>query len=65
MGDGDGLLEPGETMSLRVSVSAIGDGSVVIGASDAWTLQISAPFGGVVDVSRTMPFALDRVNALR
>jgi archaellin len=65
LGDGDGFLEPGETVSIRVPVSAIGDGSVVIGASSSLTLQISAPFGGVVEVSRTMPFALDRVNALR
>jgi archaellin len=65
VGDHDGLLELGETVVLRVPVVGIDDGSVLIGPSDAWTLQITAPFGGVIEVSRTMPFALDRVNALR
>ena len=64
-GDADGLLEAGETVVLRVAVSGIAGGTVAIGPSDAWTLEISAPFGGIVEVSCTMPFALDRVNALR
>jgi archaellin len=65
VGDHDGLLEAGETAELRVAVSGIADGAVQVRASDAWTLQLTAPFGGVIEVSRTMPFALDRVNALR
>ena len=48
VGDHDGLLEARETAELRVAVSGIDDGAVLIGPSDAWTLQVSAPFGGIV-----------------
>jgi hypothetical protein len=65
VGDHDGVLEAGETAEIRLTIAEIGDGGVVIGPSDAWTLQLSAPYGGIVEVSRTMPFALDRVNSLR
>ena len=64
-GDGDGLLEPGETAEVRIDVSTIADGTLVIGPSEDWTLQIGAPSGGIVQVSRTMPFALHAVNSLR
>jgi flagellin FlaB len=64
-GDGDGLLEPGETAEVRIDVSTIADGTLVIGPSEDWTLQIGAPSGGIVQVSRTMPFALQAVNSLR
>jgi hypothetical protein len=65
IGDHDGFLEAGETAELRIRASDVGDGSVTLGPLAAWTLQLSAPYGGIVSVSRTMPFALDRVNALR
>jgi archaellin len=64
VGDHDGLLEAGETAVIRVATAAIADGALLIGPLDAWTLEVSAPFGGLVEVSRTMPFALDRVNDL-
>jgi hypothetical protein len=64
VGDHDGFLEAGETAELRVRVSDVGDGSLTLGPLAAWTLQLSAPYGGIVSVSRTMPLALDRVNAL-
>jgi flagellin FlaB len=63
-GDGDGFLEPGETAELRVHLSDISDGTLDIGPMDEWTLQISAPSGGLLEVSRTMPFALQPVNSL-
>ena len=63
-GDGDGLLEPGETAEVRIDVSTIADGTLVIGPSEDWTLQIVAPSGGIVRVSRTIPFALHAVNSL-
>ena len=65
LGDHDGFLEAGETAELRIRVSDVGDGSLTLGPLDAWTLQLSAPYGGIVSVSRTLPLALDRVNALR
>ena len=64
-GDGDGLLEPGELAEFRLNVADIDDGSVFIGPSDSWTLRISAPAGGVIEVSRTMPLTLETVNSLR
>jgi len=64
-GDGDGLLEPGETAEVRLIVTNIGDGTLLIGPSEDWTLQIAAPSGGLLEVSRTMPFALQPVNSLR
>jgi archaellin len=64
IGDHDGYLEAGETAELRIRMSDVGDGSVTLGPLAAWTLQLSAPYGGIVSVSRTMPLALDRVNAL-
>ena len=63
-GDGDGFLEPGELAEIRLSVSNIGDGTLAIGPLEDWTLQISAPSGGNLQVSRTMPFALQPVNSL-
>ena len=64
-GDGDGMLEPGETAEVRLSVAGIAGGSLEVGPSEDWTLQISAPSGGILEVSRTMPFALQPVNSLR
>jgi len=64
-GDGDGFLEPGETAEVRLSVVDIADGTLEIGPTEDWMLQISAPSGGRLEVSRTMPFALQPVNALR
>jgi len=64
VGDHDGLLEAGETAELRLDIAAIGDGSLAIGPNEDWTLELRAPVGGVVDVSRTMPFALQKVNSL-
>jgi hypothetical protein len=64
-GDHDGVLEAGETAQVRLLVAEIGDGSVQLGPLDAWTLHLSAPYGGLVSVSGTLPLALDHVNALR
>jgi len=64
-GDGDGFLEPGETAEVRIHVADIGDGTLTIGPIEAWTLRINAPSGGDLEVSRTMPFALQPVNSLR
>lgn len=63
-GDGDGLLEAGETVEVRLSVAGIGDGTLAIGPLEDWTLQLSAPTGGILEVSRTMPYALQAVNSL-
>jgi archaellin len=64
VGDGDGLLEPGEIAEVRLAVADIGDGTLSIGPTEDWTLQISSPAGGNLSVSRTMPFALQPVNSL-
>jgi len=64
VGDGDGLLEEGETAEVRLNVADIGDGTLAIGPMENWTLQLSAPAGGLLTVSRTMPYALQPVNSL-
>lgn len=65
IGDGDGHLETNETAELRLSVADIGDGTLAVGPAEEWTLLISAPTGGTIEVSRTTPFALQPVNTLR
>jgi flagellin FlaB len=64
-GDGDGLLEPGEMAEFKLNVADIDDGNLAIGPLDSWTLRVSAPSGGVIEVSRTMPLTLQAVNSLR
>ncbi len=62
-GDGDGALEPGETAEIRISILDSGGGPSA-SAQCKGTLQISAPSGGDIEVSRTMPFVLQSVNSL-
>jgi hypothetical protein len=64
VGDGDGLLEAGEIAEVRVSVIDIDSGALSIGPMDDWTLQLNSPAGGILEVSRTMPYALQPVNLL-
>ena len=66
VGNGDGLLAPGETAQLTIRLPdvdrAIGPPS--IGPNSRWTLELQAPIGGTVDITRTMPPVLDRVMQL-
>ena len=64
-GNGDGFLQEGETAQVTVLVADIAGGAVQIGPMQSWTLHISAPSGGELEVTRTMPFALNAVNSLR
>ena len=64
-GDGDGLLEPGETAEVRLNIFDVGGGTLTVGPLEEWTLRIAAPSGGDLEVSRTMPLALEPVNSLR
>ena len=64
VGDGDGLLEAGEVAELRINIADLDNGALSIGALQDWTLQLSSSAGGILEVSRTMPYALEPVNSL-
>jgi len=60
-GDGDSLLEPGELASLSVALAQAG---IELQASERFTLELTGPVGGTVEISRTMPFVLQPVMSL-
>lgn len=60
-GDGDDLLERGELAALSIDLEAAG---ISLRANERFTLELSAPVGGTVEVSRTMPFVLQPVMSL-
>ena len=60
-GDGDNALGPGELFLLKVDTSSL---SAPLKAGQRFTIQVTSGTGGVLSASRTLPFALDRVNAL-
>ncbi len=69
VGDGDDLLEPGElatiTISEAVGPPAVNTGTIaLLGANDRWTLEIQTPVGAVIDLTRSMPAAIDAVVQL-
>ena len=64
VGNGDGLLQAGEIAEVRVAIDGINDGSLVLGPTSQWALELQAPVGGVLEIRRTLPFALQRVNSL-
>lgn len=61
-GDGDTLLEPGEMASITLGTGDI-DG-VRLEANERVTLELSAPLGGTIDLSRRLPYALQPVMSL-
>lgn len=61
-GDGDALLESGELASVAVDLSALPD--IDLRANGRFTFEITAPIGGTVEISRTLPFALQPVMSL-
>ena len=65
-GNGDGLLEPGESAQLTVRLADIDSeaGPPSMGPDSRWTLELQAPIGGTVEITRTMPPVLDRVMQL-
>jgi hypothetical protein len=56
-GNGDAYLDPGELVSVTVDVGVLQrlDGTMPPAAGERWTLQLIAPIGGTVEISRTLP----------
>ncbi len=54
-GNGDSSLDPGELMVLTVDISGLPapDGTSPLTGGQRWTLQLIAPIGGTVEISRT------------
>jgi len=61
-GNSDNILEPGEMALLTIDVSSIPGASLE--ANDRFTLELSAPVGGTVVVSRRIPMGLSSVTSL-
>jgi len=67
VGNGNDLLEPGESAQLTIRLADIdgGEGPPRVEPNSRWTLELQAPVGGTVDITRAMPPQFDRVMQLR
>ena len=56
-GNGDASLDPGELVTITVDVAALQglDGTAALAGGQRWMLQLIAPIGGTVEISRTLP----------
>ncbi len=62
VGDGDTLLEPGELFVMSVDVTDLTGAQV--SANYRFTFEIQTPVGAVLDLTRSMPSAIDTVMQL-
>ena len=63
VGDGDGLLEPGELATVSIDPAAMVP-APVFAANMRFTFEIQTPVGAVIDITRQLPAALDPVMQL-
>ncbi len=63
VGDTDNLLEPGELFNVHIATSAI-DGTPTLTANKRFTVEVQAPLGGVLDITRQLPPELSAVMQL-
>ncbi len=63
VGDTDDLLEAGELFSVLVDSSDI-DGTTSLTANKRFTIEVQAPLGGVLDITRQLPAELSTVMQL-
>ena len=61
-GNGDTILEPGEMILLTIDITSIPNANLE--ANGRFTLELSAPVGGTVIVSRRVPMGLSSVTSL-
>ena len=61
-GDGDTILESGEMTLLTIDIASIPNAT--LGVNERFTLELSAPVGGTVIVSRRVPMGLSSVTSL-
>ena len=64
VGDGDTLLEPGETTLVTIDRATGIDGPPTMGPNTRFTLEIQTPVGAVLDITRQLPTELDPVMQL-
>jgi archaellin len=60
-GNGDDLLDPWETALIKIDFSEIG---AQLQGNDRFTLELNAPFGGLITVDRRLPPILQPVMSL-
>ena len=66
------LLDPGELATINIDTTLIDTDATTplvvdpptIGPNDRWTLELQTPVGAVIDITRSMPAALDAVMQL-
>jgi len=63
VGDTDDLLEPGELFNVHVAEADI-EGATELSPNKRFTLEVQAPLGAVLDVTRQLPAELDVVMQL-
>jgi len=63
VGDTDDLLEPGELFNVHVAEADI-DGTTDLNPNKRFTLEVQAPLGAVLDITRQLPAELDEVMQL-
>ena len=64
VGDGDTLLEPGETIVISINRATGIDGPPDMLANERFTLEIQTPVGAVLDITRQLPTELTDVMQL-
>jgi flagellin FlaB len=63
IGDGDALLEPGELKLVVINISDISPAPTLV-ANSRFTLELQTPVGAVIDLTRSLPAAIDDVMQL-
>jgi flagellin FlaB len=63
VGDADDLLEAGELFTVLIDSTDI-DGSPTLTANKRFTVEVQAPLGGVLDITRQLPAELSTVMQL-
>jgi archaellin len=63
IGDGDALLEPGELKLVVINISDINPAPTLV-ANSRFTLELQTPVGAVIDITRSLPAAIDDVMQL-
>jgi flagellin FlaB len=64
VGDGDTLLEPGETLLISIDRATGIAPAPAIGPNSRWTIELQTPVGAVIDLTRQMPAELAAVMQL-
>ena len=64
VGDADDLLEAGELFNVTIDSASGIDGTPTLTANKRFTVEVQAPLGGVLDITRQLPAELGTVMQL-